>query len=74
MLGDAPCVTRPQPALLGGEGMTTKAAWHSIKSGVHHVCSNCITGNKIENENRRSGTGNKPLCAECRYLTGKSEC
>ncbi len=65
----------PQPALLGGEGMTTKAAWHSIKkSGVHHVCSNCNTGNKIENENRRPGTGNKLLCAECRYLIAKGEC
>ena len=55
--------------------MTTKATWHSIKkSGVHHVCSNCNTGNKIENENRRPGTGNKLLCAECRYLIAKGEC
>ncbi len=54
--------------------MAKKPPWHSVNSVVHHVCTNCNTGNNIENENRRSGTGNKPLCAECRYLTGKGEC
>ena len=54
--------------------MIRKFAWHSIKSNVHHVCSNCNTGNNIENENRRYGTGNKPLCPECRDLIAKGEC
>ncbi len=68
-------VTRPQPPLPGGEGMTKTFPWHSIKSDVHHVCSNCKTGNNIENENRRAGTGgNKPLCSECRDLIAKGEC
>jgi hypothetical protein len=39
--------------------------WHSILSNVHHNNTECNTGNNIEAENRRDGTGNKPLCAEC---------
>ena len=36
-----------------------KRAWHSVKSTVHHVCTNCNTGNNIETENRKPGTGGK---------------
>lgn len=43
--------------------------WHSIKQTVHHNNSECNTGNNIERENRRSGTGGKPLCAECAALS-----
>lgn len=50
------------------------APWHSIKSGVHHVCSNCNTGNNIERENLRQGTGGKPLCAECADLIRRGRC
>lgn len=31
--------------------------WHSIKASVHHNNTNCNTGNNIEAENRREGTG-----------------
>lgn len=51
-----------------------KAAWHSVKSGVHHVCTNCNTGNNIERENLRYGTGGKPLCQECRSLIRRRSC
>ncbi len=53
----------------GGETIVgKKAPWHSIKSNVHHNNSNCNTGNNIEAENRRTGTGGKPLCSECKGL------
>lgn len=42
--------------------------WHSIKSDRHHNDTGCKTGNNIESENRRSGTGGKPLCQECKNL------
>lgn len=51
-----------------------KNPWHSTKSNVHHVCTNCNTGNNIEVENRRSGTGGKPMCKECRGLIRKNGC
>lgn len=48
--------------------MAKRAAWNSVKAGVHHNDTNCNTGNNIERENLRAGTGGKPLCAECRRL------
>ena len=45
-----------------------KNIWYSVKAAVHHVCSNCNTGNNIEKENKRSGTGGKRMCGECREL------
>jgi hypothetical protein len=39
--------------------------WHSKSSRVHHSSKLCSTGNNIEAENRRPGTGGKPLCKEC---------
>lgn len=42
--------------------------WHSVKAPVHHNETRCTTGNNIERENRRSGTGGKPLCQECARL------
>jgi hypothetical protein len=45
------------------------APWHSVKSDVHHNHTECNTGNNIESENRRSGTGGKPLCKECKDLS-----
>ncbi|WP_173401476.1 hypothetical protein [Ilumatobacter coccineus] len=44
------------------------APWHSIKSTVHHDNTSCNTGNNIESENKRSGTGGKPKCSECKSL------
>jgi hypothetical protein len=42
--------------------------WHSVKQPVHHNDTDCNTGNNIEVENRRPGTGGKPLCHECASL------
>lgn len=39
--------------------------WHSIKSSVYHDDTECNTGNNIERENWRSGTGGKRHCDEC---------
>lgn len=54
--------------------MVKKSPCHSKKYNVHHVCSNCNTGNNIERENSQSGTGGKPLCSECRDWTAKMKC
>lgn len=53
--------------------MPQKAPWHSIKSNVHHDNSNCNTGNNIERENLRSGTGGKPKCEECADLNRRGK-
>jgi hypothetical protein len=45
--------------------MPRKQPWHSIKQSVHHDNTECNTGNNIEPENYRHGTGGKPLCKEC---------
>lgn len=49
--------------------MGKKSPWHSIKQSVHHDNTNCNTGNNIERENLRQGTGGKPLCKECAGLS-----
>ena len=41
-----------------------KSAWHSVLSGVHHVCTNCNTGNNIERENIRQGVADELPGAE----------
>lgn len=48
--------------------MAKVSPWHSVKQPVHHNNTNCNTGNNVEKENRREGTGGKPLCAECARL------
>lgn len=48
--------------------MPKKSPWNSIKQSVHHDNTECNTGNNIERENIRQGTGGKPLCAECSKL------
>ena len=48
--------------------MPKASPWHSIKSPVHHNNTECNTGNNIERENLRQGTGGKPLCDECDRL------
>lgn len=48
--------------------MPKKSPWHSIKKDdrpVYHNNTNCNTGNNIEKENVRQGTGGHPLCDEC---------
>ena len=49
--------------------MARRSPWHSLKSNVHHNNTDCNTGNNIERENLRSGTGGKPLCSECSRLS-----
>jgi hypothetical protein len=71
-------IGRFQPGFVGGDAWLTRpkertamsvvSPWHSIKSGVHHNNTECNTGNNIERENYRTGTGGKPLCAECENL------
>lgn len=45
-----------------------KSPWYSVKQSVHHNNTDCNTGNNIEPENLRQGTGARPLCAECARL------
>lgn len=49
--------------------------WHSKKRGteVYHNNRKCTTGNNIESENLRSGSGGKRLCSECKRLNKKSK-
>lgn len=58
----------PERFNIGGISMAKKSPWHSIKANVHHDNTDCNTGNNIERENIRQGTGGKPLCAECARL------
>lgn len=51
--------------------MPKKAPWHSIKQTVHHNNTECNTGNNIERENLRQGSGGKPLCQECAKLNSQ---
>ena len=52
--------------------MTTQA-WHSVKQPICHNNTNCNSGNNIERENVRAGTGGKPLCAECARLNAQGK-
>ena len=53
--------------------MAKKAPWHSVKENVHHDNTECNTGNNIESENLRQGTGGKPLCKECANLDAQGK-
>jgi hypothetical protein len=55
------------PKKKGGE-MAVVAPWYSILEPVYHNNDDCNTGNNIETENRRAGTGDKELCKECARL------
>ncbi len=51
--------------------MAKVPAFHSVKPNtplVYHDNSACTEGNNIEKENKRSGTGGRPLCAHCKRL------
>ncbi|WP_168732791.1 hypothetical protein [Flavobacterium supellecticarium] len=48
--------------------MAKTTAFHSIHRDVHHNNTSCTEGNNIEKENRREGTGGKPLCKHCERL------
>jgi len=40
-------------------------AYHSIDSGVYHIYQKCSSGNNIESDKKKSGTGGKRLCSVC---------
>src|ERR1700680_1451669 len=43
-------------------------AYNSKKEAFHHANSKCGLGLRIAPHNRVSGTGNKPLCKNCKKL------
>jgi hypothetical protein len=49
--------------------MPKKSPWHSVKQDIYHDNTNCNTGNNIEKENLRQGTGGKKHCSECTKWT-----
>ena len=54
---------RETTGALRGEG-----PWHSANSDVYHNNPSCQTGNSMDPENVRRGTGGKTLCEECQRL------
>jgi hypothetical protein len=54
---------RETTGALRGEG-----PWHSANSDVYHNNPSCQTGNSMDPENVRRGTGGKSLCEECQRL------
>lgn len=49
-----------------------RSPWYSIKATdrkVHHNNTDCTEGNNIEPENRREGTGGRPLYEHCKRLS-----
>ncbi len=48
--------------------MAKVSPFYSINSHVHHNNNRCTEGNNIEKQNRKSGTGGKPLCSHCNRL------
>ena len=63
VVGSAQSTLRETTGALKGEG-----PWHSANSEVYHNNPNCRTGNSMNPENVRQGTGGKPLCEECQRL------
>ncbi|MFA5306928.1 MAG: hypothetical protein WC365_05780 [Candidatus Babeliales bacterium] len=53
--------------------MPVKSPWYSIKADVYHDNTNCNTGNNIEKENLRQGTGNRKHCDECARWTSQGK-
>jgi hypothetical protein len=50
------------------EGMLKVPAYNSKKEAFHHANSKCGLGLRIAPHNRVWGTGNKPLCKNCKKL------
>jgi hypothetical protein len=57
-----------------GAGNVAEAAapFHAEGGKVHHIRTDCTTGNDVEPENRREGTGDLPLCPKCKRLAKAS--
>lgn len=43
--------------------------WHSVKENVYHNHADCESRETIPADDRRHGTGNKPLCKVCEKLS-----
>jgi hypothetical protein len=48
--------------------MGVTSPWHSIKEAHYHNNTKCGPGSEIPPHNRVAGTGNKPICGDCRKL------
>lgn len=42
--------------------------WHTVKENSHHNNAACPVVAKTPTQSQLRGTGNKPLCPECRKL------
>lgn len=69
-----PFATNPVHAGANGEASSKEAPvptigpYYSVEStdpAVHHNKSNCPDGERIKPQNKRYGTGGRPLCKEC---------
>jgi len=43
--------------------------YHSKDSDVYHIYSDCSSGNNIEKDKKKSGTGGKRLCSICKDMS-----
>ena len=48
--------------------MTTTATWHSPRAEIHHNNDQCATSRRIKPRDRRLGSGERPLCPNCKRL------
>ena len=53
--------------------MPKTSPWHSVKEDHHHDNTKCGPGSEIPPHNRQEGTGEKPLCDDCKELDRKGE-
>ena len=42
--------------------------YYAASSKVYHIYNSCTLGNNIERYNKKSGTGGKKMCKNCRKL------
>lgn len=58
---------------IGANTMATVKPYHTNNEeprDVHHTRDDCPDGKRIKSYNKEQGTGNKPLCKECKKLGG----
>lgn len=48
--------------------MPKTSQYYSLHEGVHHTNTECSIGKAIKEEDRKQGTGAKPVCQECLKL------
>ncbi len=66
----APNESAPVAAKAAATASEGASAWYAEGSSVYHDNADCTTGNNIEPENWRAGTGGKRRCAQCQRLAG----